>query len=50
MGIVQGKLVEELYNYITPDGHVTTEHDSPLIVGSVCPHLHLGNFILAFLL
>jgi hypothetical protein len=48
MGVVQGKLVEYLYNYITPDGRIVTEHDSPLIVGSVCPDLHFGNFIFSF--
>ncbi len=49
MGVVQGKLVEKLYKYITPDGHITTEYDSPVIVGSVCPNLHLGNFIFSLL-
>ena len=48
MGVLQGKLVEKLYNYITTDGDITTEHASPAIVGDVCPDLNLGILIFSF--
>ena len=48
MGVLQGKLVEKLYNYITIDGDITTEHASPAIVGDVCPASNLGIVIFSF--
>ena len=45
MGVLQGKLVEKLYKYITIDGDITTEHASPVLVGDTCPDLNLGDLI-----